>query len=685
MAPIYYFTGLFFSGVIISYSISTSAVIIIAVLIINFVLLSVNLIKNRELSGKCIAITGLLMGMLSVSLNSTIPDRIDLNGKEIVFDGYVRGSPQYNRNSIHYSVTVERYYLEDRLVVKKFTLNYSVQKSYGEPIRGDLIRGKCRVYINNGKTFCIAKGDNPPFVVERKGFSFLNSIDEYKRQISRFIFERYSGRVADILLALACGNSSDMQYETRSVFSKTGTAHILAISGTHIGLISVIFYFVFRILFLPLTLIRPFSLKKAATVPLIFTIICISIYFGDSASVLRSSVMIIIYLISILIERDRNLIASLCVSFVLIVSFDPNSIKDVGFQLSFLSVFGIILFLSLRGESDLNEEESLIKVVLKPILILFLSSLSASLFTLPVVAYHFGVISLIGFLANIIVVPFVGMVSLPLILAGAVTYGFSPSISEFFFNGAFVSLGNLYDINLFFSSIPFSSVRIFKPHIVEILLFYMPLFSIVLRKRIPFFKIVILLESLILIITSLVIDRIFIDRLKPEMIVRKGVIVMIDRDAKGHLIVMRDANNRDIRRAVDILREKRLIKVGYTNLGLFDDLYIRDHLFTVEDSNMVKKSNSDDALIKFMNRYIYVFYDTLTCPPKSATFVISRRSSKEAIEKLYECNIDSDKLIISSNIKNANLISVLKDIYGESASKILVCKDEDCEISIDEK
>lgn len=686
MAPIYYFAALFVIGVLVSYSITTSTTVIIASLLLIFPLLIINTVKEKRLHIICVAITGILLGMLCVNLNRGETERPKFTGERIIFDGYVRGSPKYNRNSTVYNISVERYILGERLIVRKFELTYRVKVPFADPIRGDLVRGICKVLVDDeGRIYCIADDMSPPIVVERRGFTFLNEIDEYKKHISRFIFDKYSGDIADILLALATGNSSELRYYTRSIFSKTGTAHILAISGTHIGLISVIFYFLFRLILLPLVIIRPFSIKKVAAPPLILTLISTSIYFGDSPSVVRATIMIIVYLFSLMIDRGRDVIASLSIAFVLIVAFDPNSIEDIGFQLSFLSVAGIVIFVPSVIRWDHIEPSSGLIHLLRPLAVLFLSSLSASLFTLPIVAYHFGIISLIGPIANIIILPFIGFISLPLILAGTLLYALSPSITEFLYNAAFVSLGHFFEINLLLADTPLSFFKIFRPSYIEIVIYYAILISFIFRDKIPFYKIVIILQVFLLVMVSLIMDRIYLKRSRAEMSVRNGTIVAIDEDLRAHLIIDEYANNIDVRRSVALLRKKRIVKTGYTNLGSADDLYIKDHLYTHEEKGFILVSQSKDALINFMNKYIYLFYNTGPCPPREAAFVIVRRVSKEAIERLFMCNIKPERLIISGDIKSKNIIEALRKRYGESSFQIPLCRDEGCEIRLEEK
>jgi competence protein ComEC len=684
MAPLYLFT--------ISYAITVLIIgtkiylpvllITLALYIISIVILT---IRGLRIPAVCFLIGGILFALFATGIQSqkVIPPS-DIDDKSIVFDGFVKGSPLYNRNSTVYQVYVNRFYIDDRLVVHPFNMKYRAETGFAEPIRGDLIRGRCKIFIDeNREPICISSSQNPPFIIERKQFNLLNSIDEYKRHLCKFIYSNYTGRVSDILIALSTGNSDDIPYETRSIFSRSGTAHILAISGTHIGLISVIFYYILKLLLLPFSIIRPFSLKKGASILLIPLMIVVSLYFGNTPSVVRATIMVIVYLLSIIIERERDVLSSLCVAFLLITSYSVDSIRDIGFQLSFLSVLGIITLVPSILKKESLELEANWMGAGRAIMILFFTSISASLFTAPIVAHNFGIVSIIGFVANILIVPFVGSISLPLIMLGVVFYGVSTGLSEFFFNAAFLSLGHFYSTNEFFSNLPLSYIKFFKPHIVEILLYYSILALIVLRRRLPFAKAIIISMILVMIITSLVVDRIYINRLEPVLMVRKGVVALIDEDKRAHLVLDKYATQLDKIRSVEFLRERRIIRVAYTNAGNSNDLYIKDHLYVRDEGEAVKASESGDYLLKFMNWYVFVYSDIEQCPPKAARFIISRRSSEEAISRLFDCGISAEKLIFSGDIKNKNLPNTLQKYYQDASSKIQICKDNDCEIKIE--
>ncbi|MCX7944005.1 MAG: ComEC/Rec2 family competence protein [Deltaproteobacteria bacterium] len=627
-------------------------------------------------------IGGFIWGLVISSFKVDM-EEIELKDKDIIFDGYIAGSPSYNRDNTIYQVDVQRYILNGKITVKNFTMEYVCSNPFAEPVRGDLIRGRCKFYMSeDNKPICISELNEPPMVIERTGFGILNRIDEYKKGISKFIFSRYKGDIGSILIALSTGNAKELSYEIRRLFSRAGTAHILAISGTHIGLISIIIYYFLKVIFFPLTYIRPFSIRKLSSLCLIPILICVSFYFGNAPSVVRAVVMIIIYLFSIIIERERDILSSLCFAFVLITSFSPDSIRDIGLQLSFLSVLGIVISLPSFLEKSYFEALSMSEAFLGILKSLFFTSLSATIFTLPVVAFHFGVVSISGILSNIILVPFTGLVVLPMIVLGVLVFGIAQTLTSVFFNGAFVALEQFNSINSIFASIPFSHIKMFVPSYPEIISYYLVVLALTLRKSIPISKILIVLLFIVMCITYFIMDRVEKNKTKPVMFVRGGIIVLIDDDNDAFVIAERHARNRDKRRIVEFLRGKRIVKVFYTNVQLQDDLYIVDHLYVRRSGDYINVSERGDILVNFLNFHIYILNDIAICPPSSARYIISRRVSSDAVAKIHDCGISAEKLIFSGIVRNQKLPNVLYRYYGEDASKILMCRDEDCEVLI---
>lgn len=274
-----------------------------------------------------------------------------------------------------------------------------------------------------------------------------------------------------IFMAMIIGETGYLTNEIRDDFMYSGTTHILSISGSHLALVTFFIFNLVRIalLYLPSRLllrmgeyIIPSKAAAAATMmPLIFY----TLITGSEVATVRSLVMAMIYLIAVLIEREDDILNALAFAAMAILIWDPNALWDISFQLSFVSVLYIGLILKhwseWRGGSDKGHEEpSLWKKIGSSLLLYLMISAGAMIGTAPLVIYYFHQFSWVGILANLIVVPLVGILVLPLgLVSSFFTYLFGSS------GFVFSALNNIallifYRTVQFFASIPFSDIHL---------------------------------------------------------------------------------------------------------------------------------------------------------------------------------------------------------------------------------
>ncbi|HIE44133.1 MAG TPA: ComEC family competence protein, partial [Candidatus Omnitrophica bacterium] len=176
--------------------------------------------------------------------------------------------------------------------------------------------------------------------------------------------------------------------QIREIFMRIGVVHILAISGLHVGIMSGIFLLLFRLLNLP---------KRVSFGITFILVILYALITGLGAPVVRTALMVNIFLLGYIIRRRTNIFVTLAVSSLLILLWSPYYLFDIGFQLSFVTVLCIILI------TPRLEEKVKIRRIW-PVRI-FLVSIAASIGSLPLVAYYFNYISWIGPLSNLVVIP----------------------------------------------------------------------------------------------------------------------------------------------------------------------------------------------------------------------------------------------------------------------------------------
>ena len=199
---------------------------------------------------------------------------------------------------------------------------------------------------------------------------------------------------SSILRAILLGDRQELSPEILSKFRTTGTAHVLVVSGLHVGLVLGIFLVFFRILGCSL------KLGFALALPVI---IFYSFITGLRTPILRATLMAGIGIIALLLDRKVNPIVILSLSCFIVLILNPLSIFTVSFQLSFLAVGGIIYLTPFLEEKLSFLSFSWLKKSLSV-------SLAAQLSLLPLLAFYFGQLPLVGIIANLVVVPLITLV-----------------------------------------------------------------------------------------------------------------------------------------------------------------------------------------------------------------------------------------------------------------------------------
>jgi competence protein ComEC len=225
-------------------------------------------------------------------------------------------------------------------------------------------------------------------------------------QIREMLLNLYRSQAIDeteleILSALTLGYKRDLDPETKRVFSASGASHVLAVSGLHVGivfwLISILFGF----------------LQKQKTGRILFVIISISVLWfyafitGLSPSVIRASTMFTIFVAGQNLNRKANIYNSLAASAFLLLLINPNNLFDVGFQLSYAAVFGIV-FLQPKLEKLFHVKNKFIRFFWSLITV----SIAAQIATFPITTYYFGQFPTYFWITNTFVIPAV-MILIP--------------------------------------------------------------------------------------------------------------------------------------------------------------------------------------------------------------------------------------------------------------------------------
>ena len=257
---------------------------------------------------------------------------------------------------------------------------------------------------------------------EQRGFLPLRWIETLRIRTEQVIDSIYTGASitepslhAQLLKGILLGKRSDLPTETLDIFQNSGTFHVLAVSGLHVGLIAMFCYFGFRCFRLP---------QKMLCLLTIAAVLIYACLVGFRPSVFRASLMAILFLFATVIDREADLFNLLGFAALVLLLLNPLQLWDVGFQLSFVAVTAIVYFVPkmekpLRRlwerEDDAASQQPISiltkcrNAAVKWLVLSYLVTLAAQIGTTPLIAYHFFRTYPLG----IVVGPFaVGLVSL---------------------------------------------------------------------------------------------------------------------------------------------------------------------------------------------------------------------------------------------------------------------------------
>lgn len=243
-------------------------------------------------------------------------------------------------------------------------------------------------------SICVTgKADGLMTMMRRLNYSLLNRLASADISTESF-------RLAS---AMFLGRADEILPSDRNAYSAAGLSHLLALSGTHVAVIT----WLISIAFFPFYIARRRSFAYVASILLLWGYALLT---GLSPSVVRSVIMATIYLVARMLERRSVPMNSLCAAAFFILLFRPSDLFAPGFQMSFAAVAGIILFFPLINQISRRNHPWLYRLWSYPAL-----SISATILTSIVAAWHFHTFPLWFLPANLLAIPLV-----PLIVIGAI-------------------------------------------------------------------------------------------------------------------------------------------------------------------------------------------------------------------------------------------------------------------------
>lgn len=289
-----------------------------------------------------------------------------------------------------------------------------------------------KAYLDRKNIHTLFKTDTMTFVGQNHGNPLLKSIIyPARRYIQKTVKQTLPSKNALFLNALILGDKSNLSEDISQQFIKLGISHLLAVSGLHVGFVLIIFSTLFRLFRLP---------KIYRT---ILTILILLFYLGLNEmkpSILRATIMAVLYLVGQLLQRRIFPLNILGISALITLLIQPLDLFDAGFQLSYGAVLSILLLfnplriflLKLRKQNS-SQCQGIANLIISGIAL----SMAIQLGTLPIALHHFNNIAFSNILLNLMAIPLTGLI----VILGFLMLIFS--IFNFWLSAIYATLNNL--------------------------------------------------------------------------------------------------------------------------------------------------------------------------------------------------------------------------------------------------
>lgn len=284
--------------------------------------------------------------------------------------------------------------------------------------------------------------------------------ESFKLAVKNGLYENMSETGAQLAYSVLFGDKSNLNDDVIEDFQLSGVAHLLAVSGLHVSFLATLLYFI----------LSKFKIKTwirfliTAIILFAFCYLC-----GFNASVTRATFMSLIFLSAGLFGKRYDILNSLSLAGLVILIFRPLMVYDLGFLLSFFSVFSIALFL--RPLTNFFVKIKFSKAIASSLAM----TISVQIGIIPFMANYFGQVSIFSILANIICIPvfgiaysilFVSLILLPIKFVNIILF-----IPDMLFK--FIML-----VTSLVSSLKIGIIKLFELDYITILFFYLAFFAV---------------------------------------------------------------------------------------------------------------------------------------------------------------------------------------------------------------
>ena len=408
----------------------------------------------------------------------------ELQGKELLVEGDIVGLPDYSdrRTRFDFKVTsttvplpkkirLSWYYPQQRIMAgQSWQFFVKLKAPNGTLNPGGFDYEKWLFSRKIGATGYIRKANQAQLLGAQTPWGSVSVLRQ--RLLDLIALHGVSDRSLALIKAVTLGDRSGLTMLQWQVLAQSGTAHLMAISGLHIGLVAGMIYWVVFQCWLHFSY-RRYSAPQVAAVSSFLAAYFYAALAGFAVPTQRALIMVGVLMLTILLRRHVKTLDVLAIALLIVLVVDPLTVLSVGLYLSFLAVFLILYVLSAR----LGKEQKLLSSLKLHIVI--------GLGLLPVLVLFFQQGSLISPVANFIAIPVVSFLVVPSALIAVVFLPIFPSISSILLSFVDIVLQYLWQLLEFFVALPAATIILAQPDIWQLILAMVGVFLVIAPRGIP--------------------------------------------------------------------------------------------------------------------------------------------------------------------------------------------------------
>ncbi len=452
-------------------------------------------------------LTGTFQYIHNLPVSDLMPSA--LGNEWITLEGTVLEAPKISQDLARFTVRADKLILGEKIKGISEKIRVTVYRHPTSFMPGDRIRfpARLRLFKNfrnpgrydyelamkiRGLTCSASVSDGRRIVPMGRGnLGFPLGLVEGLREPIRELFQKnLSDQNAALYRALILGERQGIHHNLREPFSIAGVGHVLAVSGLHIGLVAWLAFFVVKsALSLSYKLILKTNPRTLAAIITCIPVVAYTCLAGFQVSSQRAMIMVLTYLFSLILGREKEIWSTLALAALLVLAWDPLALFSLSFQLSFCAVVGILWLapvvydkVSLPVIEKLRTDGAANRLWVY-FAGLFAITVSATFFLLPLTTLFFHRISFVAIPANLMAIPLLGLWVIPAGLLSATVLPLSSSLAGLFLMVGDWGLTLMMGVIQFWGQRAWAATWVVTPNVFEIILFYLLLLTVFFLKR----------------------------------------------------------------------------------------------------------------------------------------------------------------------------------------------------------